>query len=78
MIEYKTNVLEALKENGYSTAYIRKKKILGESTIQKLRTYNTDISIKNLALICSMLRCQPSDILKNVITNDEKIRLFRD
>ncbi len=78
MLTYKKDVLKELKEKGYSTAYIRKKKILGESTIQRLREGNTDISGKNLALICSMLRCQPGEVLGNVITDAEKIQLFKD
>lgn len=78
MLTYKKDILAELKAKGYSAAYIRKKKLLGESTLQRLRTGNTDISGKSLALICSMLRCQPGDVLENVITDAEKIQLFMD
>ena len=36
-IRYKFDVLEALKEAGYSTYKIRKEKILSESTVQAFR-----------------------------------------
>ncbi len=77
MLAYKIDVLKELKDKGYNTSYIRKKRILGESTLQRLREGNTDISGKNLALICSMLRLQPGDILENIISDNEKIQLFK-
>lgn len=36
-IIYKTDILNALKAKGYSTYFLRTKKILGEATIQKIR-----------------------------------------
>lgn len=76
MVKYKINVLEALKEKGYTTTLIRKKKILAESTLTRLREGKTSISCDSIGVICSMLRCQPSDIIENVITDGEKIKLF--
>ena len=37
-LKYKFDVLQALKEKGYSAYTIRKEKLLSESTIQKLRS----------------------------------------
>ena len=36
-LKYKINVLDSLKEKGYTTYTLRKEKLLSESTIQKLR-----------------------------------------
>lgn len=62
---YKINVLEALKEKGYNTNRLRKEKILAESTIQKLRRQEP-ISWANIAQICELLECQPSDFLESI------------
>lgn len=62
-IKYKFDILEALKEAGYNTTRLRREKLLGEATIQALRTGNP-ISFKNISRICAMLNCQPGDILE--------------
>lgn len=62
-IIYKTDVLEALKEKGYSTYRLNKDKILGQSTITKLNK-NEFISLSTLSTICDLLRCQPGDLLE--------------
>lgn len=64
-LKYKFDVLEALKRNGYSTYRIRKEKLLGESTLQKLRQ-GLPLSLENLDVICGILHCQPGDILEYV------------
>ena len=65
MIKYKTNVLELLKSKGYATYKLRKDKILGESTLQKMRT-NILLSWAELNMVCSWLDCQLSDIIEYV------------
>lgn len=67
-IKYKINVLSALKEKGYSTYRLRKEKILGERVIQQLRD-GDPISWEVLTRLCSLLDCQPGDIL--VYDNEE-------
>ncbi len=62
-IKYKTNVLALLKNNGYTTYKLRKEKILGESTLQKMRT-NILLSWAELNTICTLLNCQPGDIVE--------------
>ncbi len=62
-ISYKIDVLTALKECGFTTYKIRKEKLLAESTVQALRRGEL-ISLDNIARICSMLQCQPGDILE--------------
>ena len=40
MLKYKIDILEALKEKGFSTARIRKEKLLNESALQYIREGN--------------------------------------
>lgn len=62
-IKYKTNVLALLKNNGYTTYKLRKEKILGESTLQKMRT-NILLSWAELNTVCTLLNVQPGDIVE--------------
>jgi len=64
-ISYKIDILAALKDRGFTTYKIRKDKLLAESTVQALRRGEL-ISLDNIARICSMLQCQPGDILEYV------------
>ena len=61
-IKYKIDVLSALKDAGYNTTRLRREKLLAESTIQKLRE-GEPVSWANISRICSLLDCQPGDIL---------------
>ena len=62
-ISYKIDILAALKDRGFTTYKIRKDRLLAESTVQALRRGEL-ISLENIARICSMLQCQPGDILE--------------
>lgn len=64
-IAYKIDVLQALKNSGYSTYRLRKDKLLGEATIQKLRNCE-HVSWENVATICKLLNCQPGDLMEYV------------
>ena len=64
-IVYKIDVLEALKEKGFSSYNLRKDKLLSESTIQALRN-KKQISWDNLEKLCKLLQCQPSDLIEYV------------
>lgn len=61
-LEYKVDVLKALKEKGYTTYKIRKDKVFSESTVRKFR-HNIGVSWENIERLCEVLECQPSDIL---------------
>lgn len=76
MLKYRINVLDELKKKGYNTTRLRQEKILGESTLTRLREGKTSISCDSIGVICSMLRCQPGDVLENEITDEEKVKLF--
>jgi len=64
-IRYKVDVMSALKEAGYNTNTIRKEKIMGESMLQKLRSGQL-VSWAALETICSLLKCQPGDLIEFV------------
>lgn len=65
MLQYKINILEALKARGYTTYKIRKDKLIGEAQMQKLRTSEI-ISKDTLNTLCRLLNCQPGDILEYI------------
>ena len=75
MLQYKIDILEELKNKGYTPIKMRKEKILSESTIQKLRN-NIIVSSDNIGRICVMLKCQPGEILESVPTDEEKIKYY--
>ncbi len=62
-LKYKINVLDALREKGYSSYTLRKEKLLSESTIQKLRE-GDGVAWDNLDTLCRLLECDISDILE--------------
>ena len=64
-LQYKINVLDFLKEKGYTTYTLRKEKLLGESTIQKLRG-NLPVSWENLEVLCKLLDCNIGDIVEYI------------
>lgn len=63
MIYYTFDVLDALNKAGYTTYRLRKDKIMGERTIQQLRT-GQPVSLETIATICRLLNCQPGDVLQ--------------
>lgn len=62
-VQYKTDILAALKAAGYTTYKLRQDKLLSENTIQQLRS-NELVSWANIARLCKLLNCQPGDILE--------------
>ena len=75
MLCYKIDVLQALKMRGYTSARIRKEKLLGEGTLQKLRQ-DIMVSSDSLGKICVMLRCDIGDVAESIPTDEEKIKYF--
>ena len=71
-IQYKINVLKAMKDKGYSSARLRKDKIIGEATIQRLRSKQS-VSFEVLAKVCVILDCDIGDIL-TFVKDDSDIK----
>ena len=64
-LQFKMDVVAALKEKGYTTYRIRNEKILSESTVQKLRA-GKGVSWENIETLCRLLECQPADLMEYV------------
>ena len=68
-LQFKIDVVSALKEKGYTTYRIRNEKILSESTVQKLRA-GKGVSWENIETLCRLLECQPADLMEYVDVQD--------
>lgn len=75
MWKYKKDILKELSNRGYTSTKIRKDKILSQATLQNIRQ-GKGITTDTINTICVILRCQPSDIIEIVPTDDEKIKYF--
>lgn len=64
-LQFKIDVLTALKEKGITTYMIRKEKIMSESTVQKLRS-GKGLAWDNIETLCRLLECQPGDLMEYV------------
>ncbi len=62
-IKFRFNVMEALKDAGYSSTRLRTEKLMGESYMTQLRRGEL-VSWATIDTICRLLNCQPGDILE--------------
>ena len=65
LIRYKINVIDTLKNVGYSTYRIRKEHMFSEGTITKFRN-SQPVAIDIIDKLCQLLDCQPGDLLEYV------------
>jgi len=70
-LRLKLNILEKLKEKGYTTYRIRKDELLNDSTVSKLRKWENweegkGISWASIATVCKLLNCQPGDLMEYI------------
>jgi len=68
-IRYKIDIMAELKKEGYSSTRIREEKLIGQSYLQQIR-HGELVSWKTLDTICSLLDCQPGDIIEYVRESD--------
>ena len=64
-LQYRIDVMKALKKKGITSYTIRKKKLLSETTLQKFRK-GIGVSWGNVERLCKLLQCQPGDILEYI------------
>ncbi|MBQ7767384.1 MAG: helix-turn-helix domain-containing protein [Oscillospiraceae bacterium] len=64
-LQYKFDVVAALKGKGYTSYKLRQEKLLSESTIQKLRA-GKGVAWENIETLCRLLDCQPGELLEYV------------
>ena len=72
-IVYKIDVLKELKDRGYNTSRLRKEKIMGEATIQKIREKQL-ASWATIDTICSLLECNVGDVVEYVKDTGEGVQ----
>lgn len=65
MIQYKIDVLGALKQRGYTYARLLKEEKIGNRMLQKIHDGEM-MSWQTLDKICSILSLQPGDIVEHV------------
>ena len=70
-LRYKVDVIQLLKDSGYSTYAIRKEKLIIENMLQKLRNKEM-VSWATVDTICRLTHSQPGDILEYVPDEDKK------
>jgi putative transcriptional regulator len=63
VLVYKVDVLQALKEKGYTSYKLRIEKVIGERQVQQLRE-GIIVSPACLDKLCKLLECQPGDIIE--------------
>lgn len=61
MIRYRCDILQWLKAAGYNTGRLRREKLLGQSTLTKLRRGEL-LSWGETGKVCELLHCQPGDL----------------
>ena len=61
-IRYKVDIMAELKKKGYSSTKIREEKLMGQSYLQ----HGELVSWKTIDTICSLLECQPGDLIEFV------------
>lgn len=69
MLKYKIDILDSLKEKGFTSYKIRQEKLIGEAQLTKIRKGEI-ASKETLNTICKLLSCQPGDILEYIEENE--------
>lgn len=75
MIRYKVDIKEELKRHGFNQTRIQKERLLPAQTMQNIKA-GKSITLDTLNKICIMCRCQPSDIVEIIPTDEEKIKYY--
>lgn len=65
MLKYKIDIMQALKDNGYSTYVCKKNKLISQSTLTKIRN-NIIVNTDSINILCNLLHCQPGDLLEHI------------
>lgn len=62
-IRYKIDILQELRDKGYTSTRIREEKLIGQSYLQQIR-HGELVSWKAIDTICGLLNCQPGDLVE--------------
>ncbi len=55
-----------LKERGITTYKIRKDNLISQAALSKMKSGEGNIDTRTLERLCSLLKCQPGDIMEFV------------
>ena len=75
MYIYKKNIIEELKNKGYTSYKIKQSNLLSQGTLKKLEN-KENVTLDTLNAVCCMLKCDISDVIQIVVTDEEKIKYF--
>ena len=64
-LQYKIDIMDALKNKGYSSTKIREEKLIGQSYLQQIR-HGDIVSWKTIDTLCSLLDCQVGDLVEHI------------
>ena len=64
-IQYKIDIMNELKKAGFTSTKIRGEKLIGQSYLQQIR-HGELVSWKTIDTICTLLDCQPGDLVEYV------------
>jgi len=75
VLKYKIDIGDALERIGFNAYKAKTTKLLSQDTLKKVKSDDTNISLKSLNSICMLLDMQPKDLLMYVETEEEKENL---
>lgn len=64
MLKYKFNMADALERAGFNSYKAKTTGVISQDTLKKVKNESTDISLKALNGLCSILDMQPGAILE--------------
>jgi len=59
-------LFELLKDKGISTYYLRQNKIIGQSSLYRLKKGEGSLGKETLEKFCELLDCQPGDLMEYI------------
>lgn len=73
MLKY-DGLFALLNAHGYNAARIRKENVLGQATYYGLKNGTKGIDAKSIDKLCSLLHCQPGDIMEWVPDDEAAVK----
>ena len=64
-------LFELFKERGITSYKIRKENLISQAALTKMKNGEGNIDTRTLERLCSVLKCQPSDIMEYVEDDTE-------
>lgn len=72
MLVYRFNVADALERKGFNMYKAKTTKIISQDTFKKIKNEDTNITLKSLNAVCSLLDMQPKDLIEYRETEEDK------